>query len=157
MDKTKLLKIFAVLFLVFSFAGFLDASYLSAKHYLGSPVTCGLLGGCETVTSSQYSKVLGIPVALLGSFYYLSVLVMVIWYFDRRNQKTLDFVSQYVFVGMAASLYFVFLQAFIIKSWCLYCLGSAVSSTALFVVGLVYMKYWKHSNVEPLPPAETLS
>ena len=118
MTKQKTSIIIASLFLAFSFLGFVDASYLAAKFYLGSPVTCKLLGGCEKVTSSKYSEVMGIPVALLGAFYYLSVLVLVLLYLDRRNEKTLGFLAQYVFVGMTASLYFIFLQWFVIKSWC---------------------------------------
>ena len=150
------LKIFAAVFLVVAFLGFMDASYLAAKHYLGSPVTCKAFGGgCKNVTDSKFATILGVPVALLGSFYYLSVLALSLLYLDKGNKKTLDFLSRYVFVGMAASIYFVFLQAFVIKYWCAYCLGSAATATLLFTAGIVYLCQPK--PVEPVPPVETIT
>jgi uncharacterized membrane protein len=57
--------------IVVSFLGFLDATYLAAKHYLGAPIACSIFEGCEKVTTSQYAAVFNIPVALLGALYYL--------------------------------------------------------------------------------------
>ncbi len=125
-----------ILFLIVSFAGFLDATYLAAKHFLGSPVTCSLLKGCEVVTSSTYSVMFGIPVALIGALYYLTILILIMVYFDTERQSILRFAVYLTPIGFLASLGFLYLQAFVIKAFCLYCLFSATSSTLLFILGM---------------------
>jgi uncharacterized membrane protein len=42
------------------FVGFLDAVYLTAKHYTGFEITCSLVHGCEQVLTSQFATVFGI-------------------------------------------------------------------------------------------------
>jgi len=124
-----------MLFLLIAFAGFLDASYLAAKYFLGSPVICNLLKGCEIVTSSKYSVMFGIPIALMGSLYYLALLILTVVFFDTGRSVFLKAAAYGTVFGFIASLYFVYLQFFVIKALCLYCLLSAVSSTVLLVLG----------------------
>lgn len=127
-------------FIAVSLIGLADSSYLTAKHYLGTPINCSIFNGCDTVTSSPYSTVLGIPVALLGVSYYFSFLLLVIFYLDTRREKILEFAARFSVVGIIASFWFLFLQIFIIKALCLYCLISAASSTTLFVISLLILK-----------------
>ncbi len=124
------------LFLILSGGGFLDASYLTIKHYLGTPINCSLLNGCDTVTTSQYSMIVGLPVALLGVLYYLAVFILVMLYVDT-GRKGLFFGAVLVTpLGLLASFWFVYLQVFVIHALCLYCLISAFISTLLFVLGI---------------------
>lgn len=51
-------------FLILGFLGFLDATYLTVKHYLGTPINCSIFEGCEKVTTSQYATVGGVPVSV---------------------------------------------------------------------------------------------
>ncbi|HSR89131.1 MAG TPA: vitamin K epoxide reductase family protein [Candidatus Udaeobacter sp.] len=126
-------------FPVFSAAGFIDATYLAAKHFLGTPIPCSILKGCEQVTTSQYSSLFGIPVALLGSIYYLTILVLAAIYFDSRKPAVLKLLACLTPFGFLASLWFVYLQIFIIKAICLYCMTSAATSTLLFIIGMTYL------------------
>lgn len=123
-----------------SVIGLADASYLTAKHYLGSPINCSIFNGCEKVITSPYSIILGVPVALLGVSYYFSFLLFTIFYLDTKREKILEFAARFSFVGIIASFWFLFLQIFIIKALCLYCLISAASSTILFVLGYIVLK-----------------
>lgn len=123
-----------------SVIGLADSSYLTAKHYLGSPINCSIFNGCEKVTTSPYSIILGVPVALLGVLYYFSFLLLVIFYLDTKREKILEFAARFSFVGIIASFWFLFLQIFIIKALCLYCLISAASSTTLFIISLLILK-----------------
>jgi len=120
-------------------AGFIDATYLTVKHFLGGPIPCSILKGCEQVTTSQYATVFGVPVALLGSFYYLTILILAAIYFDSRKPAVLKLLASLTPFGFLASLYFVYLQIFIIKAICLYCMVSATTSTILFILGMVYL------------------
>lgn len=123
-------------FLAVALLGFLDASYLTIKHYAQSSVTCGLTQGCEIVTTSAYSQILGVPVALLGSLYYLTLIVLLIAYMDRKHAWLLRTASLFTCLGLLASVYFVSVQAFVLGAWCQYCIGSALSSTLLFGIGM---------------------
>lgn len=135
-----------IVFLAVSAVGFVDAVYLTAKHYLGTPVTCSILQGCEKVTTSVYAAVGGVPVALLGSIYYLLVFLLMAAYYDTRRKPIVVFVSYFTAVGFAASLWFFYLQLFVIQALCLYCLVSAASSAALFALGVYTLLETKKPN-----------
>lgn len=139
----------AWLLLLVAFLGFVDATYLTVKHYRGDTINCLLTSGCNTVTQSRYSEIFGVPVALLGSLYYLSVFLLCIAYFDRKQPKILALAATYTVVGLVASAYFVALQAFVIKAWCQYCLASAVTSTVLFGLGVWYNQLNKETSDVP--------
>lgn len=127
-----------ICFLIFSAIGFADATYLTVKHFLGTPIPCAILQGCEQVTNSQFATIFGVPVALLGSGYYLTVLILSVIYLDTGKLLALKLAALATFFGMLASLWFVFLQIFIIKAICLYCMVSATTSTLLFISGLMF-------------------
>lgn len=131
-----ILKWLPVLFIALSFLGFSDATYLTAKHYLGTPVTCILFQGCEQVTTSPYSVVYGVPVALLGALYYAAVLILTVAYLDSKRIGMLKLAAAITPAGFLASLWFVYLQLFVIKAICFYCMLSAMTSTALFGLGM---------------------
>lgn len=129
-------KWFLIIFIVIAFLGFIDATYLTVKHFIGSPVTCEFLKGCEEVTSSSWSSLFGIPVALMGAGYYLGMVVLAMLYLDTKNQIIGKLLPRLTILGLLASLYFVGLQMFVVKAYCLYCMGSAITSTTLFGMGL---------------------
>ncbi len=129
-----------VSFTVFSLLGFLDAAYLTVKHYLGTPIPCSLLQGCEKVTTSQYATIGGVPVALFGAVYYLFVFILTVIYFDTGKTRILSFLGRFSFFGFLASAYFLYLQFFVIGAICVYCIGSALTSTILFVLGLLVLR-----------------
>ena len=50
------------------------AGYLTYVHYAGLHPVCVASGGCETVQSSHYAKLAGVPVPLLGLIGYAAIL-----------------------------------------------------------------------------------
>ena len=129
-------------FIIIAFIGFLDASYLTVKHYTGASITCTLTDGCDEVTNSKYSQLFNIPVALLGMLYYLSVLILSLLYFDTKNPKLGKLILPLTCAGLLASAWFVYAQIFLIKAICQYCMVSALTSTTLFILGLITLKYY---------------
>lgn len=129
------IKIAAIVFLVVSAIGFLDATYLTIEHYRGGIPPC-TTAGCEIVLTSAQSEIAGVPVALLGSLYYLTLLVLSIAYLDSKKTAIIQFASYCTTAGFVASLYFVYLQLFVIKHICQYCMVSASTSTILFILGV---------------------
>jgi uncharacterized membrane protein len=127
-----------LVFLIVSALGFADATYLTVKHFLGTPVPCSILHGCEIVLNSKYSIIYGIPTAMFGALFYLTVLVLSAIYLETKKIIVLKMVASATTLGFLASLAFVYIQVFVLKSICLYCMGSAITSTTLFIFSLVF-------------------
>ncbi len=123
------------LFFALALLGFMDATYLTASHYLGFSLNCRIFEGCNTVTTSAYSMIGGVSVALLGALYYTTIVFGLVAYFDSRKLTILKFLADYTTIGFLMSLYFLGVQAFILHALCIYCLLSAISSIALFITG----------------------
>lgn len=126
--------VFAIL--AISFLGFLDATYLTINHYSGGNIECNILAGCDTVTQSKYAVILGIPVALMGALFYLTMLISSLLYLDRKNTKAIYLASYLTIFGFVFSLWFTAVQVFILHAYCQYCLVSAIFSTILFILGI---------------------
>ncbi|MBI2099978.1 MAG: vitamin K epoxide reductase family protein [Candidatus Vogelbacteria bacterium] len=124
--------------------GFADASYLTIQHYIGGPLPCSLLKGCQSVTTSSFATIGPVPIALLGAVYYLIIFVLLLAYFDGRGEKFLVWVSRLSEIGFFASVWLVYLQIFVIKALCLYCLTSAASSTLLFLISTIMV--WRKKS-----------
>ena len=127
-------------FFITALIGFIDAAYLTFEHFLGRVPPCSILHGCEKVTTSPYAEVFGIPLALFGAIYYFTLLVLIIAHFDLRKQIILKLAALITPVGFLSSLYFIYLQLFVIKAICLYCMISAAASTALFILGMIILR-----------------
>ena len=114
--------------------GLLDAGYLTFKHYLGGIPPC-TIRGCEVVLTSAQSEIAGVPVALLGALYYIMILALSLAYIISKKEMVIRHAAYLTPTGLLASAYFVYLQLFVIKAICLYCMASAATSTILFMLG----------------------
>jgi uncharacterized membrane protein len=135
-----------VVVLLVALAGFADAVYLTVEHYSNVIPPCNI-GGCETVLTSQYSQIIGIPVSLIGSVYYLFVSVFLLLYLDTRREIYLRIPFIMSILGLVASLWFVSLMIFVIKAFCPYCAVSATTSIIIFV--LAYYSLLKSRYLSP--------
>jgi len=127
---------YLVILWLLALIGTIDAAYLSLHHYQAAPVACS--GGfslidCGLVLKSQYAVIFGIPLALLGLVFYVTVLSTVAFYYLSKKIIAEHILLLLSFFGFLFSLYLIYLQAFILKAFCLYCLLSALISTLLFI------------------------
>ena len=101
--------------------GLVVAAYLTWAHYADESVLC-VTGGCETVQSSEYAAIAGIPVAALGVAAYATMLVLLAWDsgYARLGAATL------ALVGLLFSAYLLALQLFVIEAVCIWCLVNDV-------------------------------
>jgi uncharacterized membrane protein len=136
-------KIVIILFAL-AILGFSDASFLTIEHYQNKIPPC-TTSGCETVLTSGYSEIAGIPVALLGAIYYLIIAAGLFAHIEGKHEPSLRAVLLFTAVGFAMSVWFVSAQAFLIHSYCLYCLGSATISTVLFGSSACVLKKYRTS------------
>ncbi len=143
---------FIALFSFLALLGFIDASYLAAKYFFGGPIPCFIASGCDTVTTSVYARILGVPVALLGAAYYGALLLLVVGYFDTKSLFVFLVASYATGIGFLMSIWFVFVQAFLLQAFCLYCLVSAGISSLLFLISWT----WRRNNKIGSTPPETV-
>ncbi len=121
---------------VVALVGLFDAVYLTIHHFTAEIVPCGEGFDCGAVLSSQYAEIAGIPVAAFGLFaYFVAFSLAILAAFGYRTLWT--FFTIQVTLMVLASSYFVYLQAFVIKAFCLYCLLSAGVCLTLFVIAMI--------------------
>ena len=119
-----------------SLIGLVDALYLTIEHVTGQSVQCTITSGCSEVLSSSYAVVAGIPLAAVGAAAYFSVFSLAtLAAFGYQVAKSLLLLL--VGAMFLVSLWLVYLQAFVIREFCQYCLLSAAITTALLVVVII--------------------
>lgn len=125
--------------------GFVDATYLAIKYFQHEAPACSLLKGCEQVTTSAFAAILGIPVALLGALFYFALILLFVLYLDSKKSIFLNLAQLFTVVGFLFSLYLIFLQLFVLKALCMYCLFSATTSTILVLLACILKLSKTHS------------
>lgn len=94
------------------------------------------LGDCWTVNNSVYSQVFGIPVAFLGAGAYLLILLILI--LETRNdflkRNGLLVVFGFCVIGTIFSGYLTYLELFVIKAICPFCVVSALIMLILLIL-----------------------
>ena len=123
----------------FGLAGFLLAGYVYSKKQKKENLVCPMNGSCDEVVNSRYSKFMGIPVEVMGMFYY--GIIMLAYTFIFINKSTVSDVFQFFMTSVTImaflfSCYLVFIQAFILRQWCTWCLFSAGFSTFIFITAI---------------------
>ncbi len=121
--------------------GVVASGYLTWTKLSGSLPVCGPIAGCETVQSSQYSAVFGIPVSVFGLGMALVVLASVLaWW--RSGDRRILYVPYFLgLAGVFVVAYLVYLMLAVIHAVCVWCtvfdstvvLGWLVSIAALRV------------------------
>jgi uncharacterized membrane protein len=95
------------------------------------------IGSCEAVQSSRWSTFLGVPVAAWGLAFYASVLAIALTGLMERYEE-----SRPLALGMLAltawgalfSLWLTYIELFVIRAICQWCVISAVLAVGLTVV-----------------------
>jgi uncharacterized membrane protein len=123
--------------------------YLTYVHYEGLKVLCLASGGCETVQSSRYAKLGGIPVAVLGLAGYIAILLTLAIRGDSGRAAGFGLAL----VGFLFSMYLTYRELFTIHAICQWCVGSAVLMTALAILTAIRVVYGERPPAPP-PAAE---
>lgn len=125
-----------------SLFGLADALYLTIEHVTGQSVRCTIISGCSEVLSSPYAVVAGIPLAAIGAAAYFTVFSLAtLAAFNYRIAGTL--LTVLVIAMFFVSLWLIYLQAFVIREFCQYCLLSAAITFALLVVMVIVHRLGK--------------
>jgi uncharacterized membrane protein len=116
------------------------ATYLAYVEITQVEAICGPIGECNFVQSSPYARILGIPVAVLGVLHYLAIGVL--WVGQRYAAGRLAHLSVLGLLGLTLfgtlfSIYLTCLEIFVVRAICIWCLGSAVTTTILMLLVVV--------------------
>lgn len=124
---------------VLALVGLFIGAYLTLyKLGIIGSLVCGS-GGCETVQTSKWSVLFGVPVPFIGLAGYGGMLVLALVGLQPRFIRSRG-VALLIVVGAWAALGFTVylngLEAFVIHAWCRWCIGSAVAAALLFIASL---------------------
>ena len=119
---------------VVAIAGLADATYLTVQALTGETLSCGGSPDCFRVLGSPYAKLDGIPVAMLGTLAYFTVFTLATFaaFGYARAPKFLVLTAGAMFLG---TLWFLYVQAFLLHAYCRYCLFSA--AITFLIAGLL--------------------
>jgi uncharacterized membrane protein len=115
-----------------SMLGLAIAGYLTYVHYAGVSPVCEIAHGCEKVQTSQWARLAGIPVALLGLLGYAGILAALV----ARGEAALTAAAGLALVGAGFSAYLTYREVFTIDAICIWCVASAVLMAALAVISV---------------------
>jgi uncharacterized membrane protein len=116
-----------------SLIGLADSIYLTVEHLSGRSVRCTIVSGCSEVLSSPYASVRGFPLAGIGAIAYFVVFsIATLAAFGYGGMGKL--LTLIVGVMFLTTIWLLYLQAFVIRHFCQFCLLSALVTTILTVL-----------------------
>jgi len=122
-------------------AGVAVSAILTSFHYSEATAAalCTAAGGCETVNTSPYSTLGGIPVALIGLGAYLVIGGLA--FAATRDWPIGEMAPLLIFglslIGVLYSAYLTYLELFVIHAVCPWCVVSALLMTSIWILALV--------------------
>jgi uncharacterized membrane protein len=114
--------------IVMAAGGAAIAGYLTYVHYAGISPVCTAGGGCEKVQTSTYSRLFGVPVAVLGLCLYTAILAALA---RRQNEATRLAAMGLTVIGFAFSGYLTYREIYTIRAICEWCVASAIVLTVM--------------------------
>ena len=129
---------------IVSLIGLADAIYLTIQHITGESVRCTITSGCSEVLGSPYAVIFGVPLAELGAVAYFTVFALAtLAAFQYKLAGRL--MTVVVLLMFVMTLWLLYLQAFVIRHFCQFCLLSALVTTTLTVLALLAERSRKSS------------
>jgi uncharacterized membrane protein len=119
--------------LVLAVIGLGLASYLTYVHYAGIKPACTAGESCTKVQTSIYSKLAGVPVALIGLLGYVSITLSLL---VPQNENSRLATMAMTLVGFGFSAYLTGRELFSIHAICEWCVSSAIVMTILMCLSL---------------------
>ncbi|MEN8171242.1 MAG: vitamin K epoxide reductase family protein [Chloroflexota bacterium] len=125
-------------FAIIAFVGLLDSIYLSWLKLANATAACGNIGDCESVNSSPYAEIAGIPIALFGVGAYLMIIIFLLM--ELRTEFWRENAPLFVFgislAGVLYSAYLTYVEVAILHAICPYCVLSAIVLVLLLILSI---------------------
>lgn len=122
--------IFLIITALIALLGLGDATYLTVSHLAGDDSVCGASQPCSIVLGSKYAVIAGIPTAAFGAAAYFGVFsAATLAAFGYARART--FLIWIIAAMFLVTLWFLYLQAFVLHAFCPFCLFSAAVTFCL--------------------------
>jgi uncharacterized membrane protein len=131
-------RILFLLIAILAGAGIIDSSIALQRHFAKSVTTyCDFSQklNCDIVNRSEYSSVMGVPVALIGVAGYMALFVLATFF--RSACETPNRLLGAALAGLAYALYLTYLEAYVLTTWCILCVISLVLIFLISVMAVV--------------------
>lgn len=123
------------LIFLLSLLGLVVASFLFYEYSLSGPILCPTGVGCDIVRASPYSKFFGISIPILGIIFYLVMAAFSVVHSHDLPKKLVRQLQLLVAVtGVIFGSYLTYLEAFVIKAFCFWCVTSFIISVAILLL-----------------------
>ncbi len=127
-----------ILLMALSLIGFAVSAYIFYSKRFDKPLFCLRWHDCDAVVRSRYGKTFGVENTIPGMGFYIIVFIYGLMQLLNQNVFKGVFVY-YSIVGISVvsvlfSLYLVYVQKFILRQWCVYCIVSTISSILILIV-----------------------
>lgn len=130
----------AVLGAALAVTGAAIAVYLTLVKLAGQLPACGPLRGCETVATSAYSEVLGIPVAVPGVGLSLLIAATQLTWWRTADRRALVAAYGLGLAGLVVVGYLTWLELFVIGAVCVWCVSYAITIVLGWVVAAIAIR-----------------
>jgi uncharacterized membrane protein len=122
--------------LLLSLFGLGVSIYLTITHFSPHTLVCvaNATFNCEKVTTSPQSEIFGIPVAMLGLFFFVPMIILCLPAAWRSADRRIHLARLILSItGVGLILYLLIAELFIIKAICLWCSSVHLATFLLFV------------------------
>jgi uncharacterized membrane protein len=120
---------------VLALAGTIVSAVSLQRHYAKSATAfCDFSQrfSCDIVNRSEYSSIVGIPVAGIGVVGYALLFVLAVFLKDRV--ETPSRLLGAALAGLAFALYLTYIEGYVLTAWCILCL---ISLLAIFLISVL--------------------
>ena len=121
-----------------SLIGFLVSAYLYYSKTSNKKIYCILGKDCDEVVRSKYGETFGMENTLAGIIYYGLVFFYGVALLLNRNLFKGAILYYSVVIASIASvifsIYLMWVQAFVLKKWCEYCIVSTIISVLILIL-----------------------
>jgi len=133
---------FYVFVITAALAGLGVAANINSTKRSGAELVCPTGSDCNSVVNSRYSKFFGLPLEYWGLTYFALIiaayLILIFW--PGMLPGPLLVVLMLLTMGGALfSLYLLFIQAFIVRAWCIWCILEALMSLTVFSISIAIL------------------
>ena len=123
--------------IILSIIGFAVSFYIFYTKKYNKPLYCPIGDNCDEVVRSKYGKTFGVDNTIPGMAFYILIFVYAIGGMLNRNIFK-EPIIYYSIVGISLgavlfSAYLAYIQKFVLKKWCYYCIISSVSSLLILI------------------------
>lgn len=135
-------QILLLLIAILSLAGVMVSAISVERHFATS--ASGFCDfnqkfNCDTVNRSEYSTIVGIPVAAIGVAGYALLFVFSVFWKTRVETPARLFAASVA--GLVFALYLTYIEAYKLETWCILCLSSLALIFAIsLLAGVVKLR-----------------